>query len=105
MKKINDLIGAIMLGNIHLIGSSSCMDAPVRARSFDRLGRVIGCGHVSGLETQSVTTAGRYGDARTCSKSLSRAENSVRKTAFPDPDLTDHLSLPFDDLLTRPTSL
>ena len=25
--------------------------------------------------------------------------------AFPDPDLTDHLTLPFVDLLTRPTVL
>jgi hypothetical protein len=72
---------------------------------FERLGRVIGCGHVSGLEMRSVTTAGRYGDARTCCKSHLRAEGSLSQTAFPDPDLTDHLSLPFDDLLTRPTSL
>jgi len=30
---------------------------------------------------------------------------SLRTYAFPDPDLTDHVSLPFGDLLTRPTFL
>ena len=29
--------------------------------------------------------------------------SSLRRYAFPDPDLTDHLTLPFVDLLTRPT--
>ena len=37
---------------------------PFATDVFERLGRVIGCGHVSGLETRPVTTAGRYGDAR-----------------------------------------
>ena len=37
---------------------------------FERLDRVIGCGHVSGLQMRPVTTAGRYGDARTWRKSI-----------------------------------
>ena len=49
---------------------------------FERLGRVIGGGHVSGLEMRPVTTAGRYGDARTCCKSLERAEGSVGVLLF-----------------------
>src|SRR4051794_6433432 len=32
-----------------------------------------------------------------------RALSSVAPIAFPGPDLTDHLTLPFVDLLTRPT--
>jgi len=31
--------------------------------------------------------------------------SSLSQTAFPDSDLTDHLTLPFVDLLTRPTVL
>jgi len=49
---------------------------------FERLGRMIGGGHVSGLEMRPVTTAGRYGDARTCCKSLERAEGSVGVLLF-----------------------
>ena len=49
---------------------------------------------------QSVSTAGRYGDARTWSKSYRRASSSMVLIAFPGPDLTDPLSLPFVDLLT-----
>lgn len=47
--------------------------------------------------------AGRYGDTRTWRKSFERALSSVASIAFPGPDLTDHLTLPFVDLLTRPT--
>ncbi len=34
---------------------------------------------------------------------MKRAVNSVGVIAFPGPDLTDQLPLPFVDLLTRPT--
>jgi hypothetical protein len=78
---------------------------PFAQEVFERLGRVIGCGHVSGLQMQPVTTAGQYGDARTWRRSLMRAVSSVDLIAFPGPDLTDHLPLPFIDLLTRPTFL
>ena len=71
---------------------------------FEWCGRVIGCGHVSGLQMRLLRTAGRYGDARTRRRSAGRAFSSLRLIAFPGPDLTDHLSLPFVDLLTRPTS-
>ena len=47
--------------------------------------------------------AGRYGDARTRRRSIRRAVSSMGFIAFPGPDLTDHLPLPFVDLLTRPT--
>src|SRR6185436_13923672 len=70
---------------------------------FERLDHVIGCGHVSGLQVRPDRAAGRYGDTRTWRKSLKRALSSVAFIAFPGPDLTDHLTLPFVDLLTRPT--
>jgi hypothetical protein len=38
---------------------------PLAQDGFEWFGRVIGCGHVSGLQARPVTTAGRYGDART----------------------------------------
>src|SRR4051794_41651551 len=41
-----------------------------------------GCGHVSGLLMQSLSTAGRYGDARTWSKSHRRASSSMVLIAF-----------------------
>ena len=47
--------------------------------------------------------AGRYGDARTRRRSIRRAVSSLGFIAFPGPDLTDHLPLPFVDLLTRLT--
>ena len=47
--------------------------------------------------------AGQYGDARTRRISIGRALSSKGFIAFPGPDLTDHLPLPFVDLLTRPT--
>ena len=47
--------------------------------------------------------AGRYGDARIRRKSEPRAVELAVTRCVPDPDLTDHLTLPFVDLLTRPT--
>jgi hypothetical protein len=46
---------------------------PLAQDGFEWFGRVIGCGHVSGLQARPVTTAGRYGDARTRRKSPRRA--------------------------------
>lgn len=74
-----------------------------RKMFFEQLDRVIGCGHVLGLEMRPLMTAGRYGDARTWRRSTTRAVSSLEFIAFPGPDLTDHLTLPFVDLLTRPT--
>src|SRR5215212_443947 len=76
---------------------------PFAQEDFERLDPVIGCGHVSGLRVRPDMAAGRYGDMRTWRKSLVRALSSVAPVAFPGPDLTDHLTLPFVDLLTRPT--
>jgi hypothetical protein len=36
---------------------------------------------------------------------MARVVGSLGRIAFPSPDLTDHLTLPFVDLLTRPTVL
>src|SRR3954468_10631103 len=76
---------------------------PFAQEGFERLDHVIGCGHVSGLQVQPDMAAGRYGDMRTWRKSFVRALSSVAPVAFPGPDLTDHLTLPYVDLLTRPT--
>src|SRR4051812_16554852 len=76
---------------------------PFAQEGFERLDHVIGCGHVSGLQVRPDRAAGRYGDTRTWRKSLERALSSLALIAFPGPDLTDHLILPFVDLLTRPT--
>src|SRR3954470_19716571 len=76
---------------------------PFAQEDFERLDHVIGCGHVSGLQVRPDMAAGRYGDTRTWRKSLIRALSSLALVAFPGPDLTDHLTLPFVDLLTRPT--
>ena len=76
---------------------------PLAQEVFERLDRVIGCGHVSGLQMQPDVAAGRYGDTRTWRKSFERALSSLALAAFPGPDLTDHLTLPFVDLLTRLT--
>ena len=70
---------------------------------FERFDRVIGCGHVSGLFVRPDLAAGRYGDARILRRSNHRALSSLGIHAFLDPDLTDQLTLPFGDLLTRPT--
>src|SRR5215211_1882623 len=74
-----------------------------RKKVFERLDHVIGCGHVSGLQVRPDRTAGRYGDTLTWRKSLERVLSSLASVAFPGPDLTDHLTLPFVGLLTRPT--
>src|SRR3954463_9459817 len=76
---------------------------PFAQEGFERLDHVIGCGHVSGLQMRPDRAAGRYGDTRTWCKSLVRASSSLAFVAFPGPDLTDHLTLPSVDLLTRPT--
>ena len=57
----------------------------------------------SGLLMRPDMAAGRYGDTRTWRKSFERALSSLAFIAFPGPDLTDHLTLPFVDLLTRLT--
>src|SRR5208337_4147383 len=69
---------------------------------FERLGRVIGCGHVSGL-LAAFFDRSRYGDARTSHTNTSASSKLSDSHAFPGPDLTDHLPLPFDELLTRLT--
>src|SRR3954452_11249904 len=76
---------------------------PFAQEGFERLYPVIGCGHVSGLQVRPDMAASRYGDMRTWRKSFVRALSSVAPVAFPGPDLTDHLILPYVDLLTRPT--
>jgi hypothetical protein len=80
-----------------------CMDAPVRARCFANgwsRDRVRSCIRPP---MRLLHAAGRYGDARTRRRSIRRAVSSLGFIAFPGPDLTDHLPLPFVDLLTRPT--
>src|SRR4051794_8603146 len=76
---------------------------PFAQEGFKRLDHVIGCGHVSGLQVRPDRAAGRYGDTRTWRKSLVRTLSPLAFVPFPGPDLTDHLTLPFVDLLTRPT--
>src|SRR3954451_23158351 len=76
---------------------------PFAQEDIERLDHVVGCGHVLGLHVRPDRAAGRYGDMRTWRKSLVRALSSLAPVAFPGPDLTDHLTLPFVDLLTRPT--
>jgi len=48
----------------------------------ERLGRVIGCGHVSGLQMRLFDAAGRYGDARTRRRTIRRAVSSKALIAF-----------------------
>jgi hypothetical protein len=81
-----------------------CMDAPARARWFrmvwsrDRVRSCIrpsGCGLSRPLAGMEMRGPG----ANQCGELLS----SMASIAFPSPDLTDHLPLPFLDLLTRPT--
>src|SRR4051794_14261818 len=76
---------------------------PFAQEGFERFDHVIGCGHVSGVHVRPDMAAGRYGDTRPWSKSFERALSSLALFAFPGPDLTDHLTLPFVDLLTRST--
>ena len=66
--------------------AGSCMDAPVHASSSSNdFGRVIGCGHVSGLLCGLSTTAGRYGATRTWCKISSTSSWLTDPDAFPDP--------------------
>src|SRR4051794_8278783 len=76
---------------------------PFAQEGLERLDHVIGGGHVSGLQGRPERAAGGFGDTRTWRKSFVRALSSLASVAFPGPDLTDHLTLPFVDLLTRPT--
>ena len=85
------------------IGDSHVWMPPFVQEVFERFDRVIGCGHVSGLFVRPDLAAGRYGDARILRRSNHRALSSLGIHAFLDPDLTDQLTLPFGDLLTRPT--
>ena len=50
---------------------------PLEQEVFGRRGRVIGCGHVSGLFARPVEVAGRYGDARAWRRSRKRAVGLV----------------------------
>ncbi len=69
--------------------------------SLERLGRVIGCGHVSGLIVRHLMQP-RAGMAMRGPEADQQSElgGSCTKTALSDPDLLDPLSLLFDDLLT-----
>ena len=70
--------------------------APARARWFRMVWRVIGCGHVSGLQARPVTTAGRYGDARTRRKSPRRAFelDGIYCISWPGSDRSFALTVP-----------
>ena len=70
---------------------------------YEWLGHVIGCGHVSGLRCGCyVPRAGMEMRGPGADQS-DELMSSLGFLAFPGPDLTDHLPLPFVDLLTRPT--
>ena len=71
---------------------------------FERLERVIGCGHVSGLLLRRLIQP-RAGMAMRGSEADQQTElvGSSTNTAFSDPDLVDPLPLLFSDLLTPPT--
>jgi hypothetical protein len=71
---------------------------------FERLERVIGCGHVSGLSLQRLIQP-RAGMAIRGSEADQQTElvGSSTNTALSDPDLVDPLPLLFSDLLTLPT--
>ena len=71
---------------------------------FERLERVIGCGHVSGLSLRRLIQP-RAGMAMRGSEADQQTElnGSSTNTAFSDPDLVDPLPLQFIDLLTLPT--
>ena len=78
----------------------ACMDAPIGQVVFERLARVIGCGHVSGLSLRQLTQP-RAGMAMRGSEVDQQTElvGSGTNAAFPDPDLLDPLPLLFRDLL------
>jgi len=71
---------------------------------FERLERVIGCGHVSGLSLRRLIQP-RAGMAMRGSEADQQTElvGSSTNTAFSDPDIVDPLPLLFSDLLTLPT--
>ena len=71
---------------------------------FERLERVIGCGHVSGLSLRQLIQP-RAGMAMRGSEADQQTEliGSSTNTALSDPDLVDPLPLLFIDLLTLPT--
>src|SRR6202167_3186647 len=87
----------------HLI-QMPCMDAPARARWFRMVwsrDRVRSCIRPLGAACHDRWPVWRCAD---------QAQNQRRELlssmafyAFPGPDLTDHLPLPFLELLTRPT--
>ena len=70
---------------------------------FERLERVIGCGHVSSLSLRRLTQP-RAGLAMRGSEADQQTElvGSSTNTAFSDPDIVDPLPLQFSDLLTLP---
>jgi hypothetical protein len=76
-----------------------CMDAPLAQDGFESFGRVIGCGHVSGLSRPLAGMEMRGPGANQCGEPLSL----MAFYCISWPDLSDHLPLPFLDLLTRPT--
>src|SRR6476620_7054024 len=82
----------------------TCMDAPARARWFRIVwsrDRVRSCIRPSGAACHDRWPVWRCADQaqNQCGELLS----SMASIAFPGPDLTDHLPLPFLDVLTRPT--
>ena len=66
-------------------------------------GGVIGCGHVSGLGCGCFTPRAGMEMRGPGADQTGELMSSLGFLAFPGPDLTDHLPLPFVDLLTRPT--
>lgn len=77
---------------------------PLVQVGFERLERVIGCGHVSGLSLRQLIQP-RAGMAMRGSEADQQTEliGSSTNTALSDPDLVDPLPLLFIDLLTLPT--
>ena len=69
---------------------------PFAQDGFELFGRVIGCYHVSGLQVRPVTTAGRYGDARTRRKSVRRAFelDGIYCISWPGSDRSFALTVP-----------
>ena len=67
-----------------------------RKKFFERLDRMIGCGHVSGLLMRPDMAASRYGNTRTWRKSIERALSSMA--------LTKCVSGPGPKFLCRPPS-
>jgi len=70
---------------------------PLAQDGFESFGRVIGCDHVSGLQARPVTTAGRYGDARTRRKSVRRAFelDGIYCISWPGSDRSFALTVPW----------